>query len=160
VVALPVLKRWWNSLFSIGAYLGENDIQRGKRRIVVGYFFFGALTRFVVAAMEFGEGLPGVGAVDLSAALISLLLLVVLRLKPRWFLWIVNAALFFILAEVLAGTIVLGGLVPSEVIVLFGLLAVVGALIVLSLWAAVGSLGCGGLVLGLHPHPRPRRCAA
>lgn len=137
MVALPVFKRWWTSLFSIGAYPGENDIQRGKRRIVVGYFFFGALTRFVVAAMEFGEGLPGVGVVDLSAALISLLLLVVLRLKPGWFLWIVNAALFFILVEVLAATIVLGGLVPSEVIVLFGLLAVVGALIVLSLWTAV-----------------------
>lgn len=138
MVLLPRLKRWWNSLLSTGGYPEENDIQRGKRRIVVGYFFFGALTRFVISVMEFGEGLPGVGLVDLSAALISLLSLIVLRLKPHWFLAIVNAAFLFILVEVLAGTIVLGGLVPSEVIVLFGLLSVVGALIVLPFLAAVG----------------------
>ena len=138
MVALPRLKRRWDSLFSIGVYHGENDIQRGKRKIVVGYLFFGALTRFVVSATEFGEGLPGVGLVDLSAALISLLSLVVLRLKPGWFLWVVNAALFFMLMEVLTSTIILGGLVPSEVIVLFGLLSVLGALIVLSFPAAVG----------------------
>lgn len=52
MVVLPRLRRWRNSLFSIGEYPGENDIQRGKRKIVVGYFFFGALTRFVVGYLE------------------------------------------------------------------------------------------------------------
>ena len=41
-------------------------------------------------------------------------MLVVLALKPDRFPWIVDAALFLILAEVLAGTIIFGGLVPSE----------------------------------------------
>ena len=136
MVALPRLRRWWDSLLSIGAYPSETDIQRGKRRIVVGYFFFGALTRLVVAAIEFGDGLPGVGLVDLSAALVSVFSLGLLRLKPHWFDWIVNAALFFILVEVLAATVILGGLVPSEIVILFGLLAVLGALIVLSIRAA------------------------
>ena len=121
---------------SYGAYPRETDIQRGKRRIVVGYFFFGALTRLVASASQFGEGLPGVGVVDLSAALISVIALGVLRLKPEWVVGIVNTALFFLLVEVLAATVILGGLVPSDMVILFGLLAVLGALIVLSVRAA------------------------
>ncbi len=121
---------------SFGAYLGETDIQRGKRRIVVGYFVFGVLSRLIVTASEFGGGLPGVGVVDFSAALIGVIGLVVLRLKPDWFVGIANAALFFLLVEVLAATVILGGLVPSEMVVLFGLLVVLGALIVLSVRAA------------------------
>ncbi len=121
---------------SPGAYAGETDIHRGTRRIVVGYFVFGALVRLPIAASEFGDGLPWVGVVDLTAALSSVLLLSVLALKPDRFPWIVDAALFLILAEVLAGTIILGGLVPSELVILFGLLVVFGALIVLSIKAA------------------------
>ena len=40
------------------------------------------------------------------------------------------------LVEVLAQTIILGGLVPSSLVILFGILAVLGALIVLSVKAA------------------------
>ncbi len=133
---LPRLRRSWDAVLSIGAYPGETDIQRGKRRIVVGFFVIGALTRLFFSALEFGEGLAGVGVVDLTAALIAVVSLGLLRLRPDWFLWIVNAALLFILVEVLAATIVLGGLVPSELVILFGLLAVLGALLVLSLKAA------------------------
>jgi guanylate cyclase len=136
MVRSPRLKHLWGSLMSSGAYPGETDIHRGKRRIVVGYFFFGALTRIPVSAGEFSEGLPGVGLVDLSAALISITALGVLRIRPDWFVGIVNAALLFIFVEVLAATVILGGLVPSDMVILFGLLAVQGALIVLSLRGA------------------------
>jgi len=121
---------------SLGAYPGETDIHRGTRRIVVGYFVFGALVRLPVSASEFGDGLPGVGMVDLTAALTSVLLLGVLALKPDRFTWIVDAALFLILVEVLAGTIILGGLVPSDLVILWGSLVVIGALIVLTTRAA------------------------
>ena len=121
---------------SLGAYAGETDIHRGTRRIVVGYFVFGALVRLPISASEFGDGRPGVGVVDLTAALTSVLLLSVLALKPDRFPWIVDAALFLILVEVLAGTIILGGLVPSDLVILFGSLVVIGALIVLTTRAA------------------------
>ena len=55
---------------SSGAFPGETDIARGKRRIVVGYLFFGVPTRLVASAAEFSEGVPGVALVDLSAAVI------------------------------------------------------------------------------------------
>ena len=136
MVTLPRLKRLWESLMALGAYPGETDVRRGKRRIVVGFFFFGALTRVFAVAIELAEGVPGEAVVDLSAGIIAVLFLGLLQLKPDWFLWIVNAALFLILVEVLSATIILGGLVPSELVILFGLLAVIGALIVLSVRSA------------------------
>ena len=69
---------------SVGEYSGETDIQQGKRRIVVGYFFIGALTRLVFAAGQLSQGSPE-GWVDLTAGLMSVVLLGVLRLKPGWF---------------------------------------------------------------------------
>jgi adenylate cyclase len=135
-MAGPRFRRWWDSLMSLGAYPGETDIHRGARRIVVGYFVFGALTRLLLSASEFSGGRPWVGVVDLTAALSIVFLLTALALKPDRFPWIVDAALFLILVEVLAATIILGGLVPSDLVILFGLLAVIGALIVLPLrWA-------------------------
>ncbi|HJR97844.1 MAG TPA: adenylate/guanylate cyclase domain-containing protein [Actinomycetota bacterium] len=130
------LRRWWDYLLALGAYPGETDIQRGKRRIVVGYFVFGALVRLPFALSEFAEGLPGIGVIDLTAALASVLLLGMIARKPHRFVAIVDVALFLILVEVLAQTIVLGGLVPSELVILFGFLTVIGALIVLPIRAA------------------------
>lgn len=132
-----LLRRAWEFLASFGAYPGESDVHRGKRRIVVGYFVFGALARVPFAQGEFAAGTPGAGAVDIGAILVSLIALVLLRARPGWFAWIVNAALFFLLAEVLAATVIVGGLIPSALVVLFGLLAVVGALIVFDTLAAV-----------------------
>jgi hypothetical protein len=59
-----------------------------------------------------------------------------LALKPHGFVGIVDVALFLILVEVLTQTVVLGGLVPSDLVILFGVLAVIGALIVLPLRSA------------------------
>ncbi|MGC2240594.1 MAG: hypothetical protein WA726_07125 [Acidimicrobiia bacterium] len=52
------MKRIWHLLMSIGAYAGETDTTRGTRRIVVGYFFFGALARLLVATSELSSGSP------------------------------------------------------------------------------------------------------
>lgn len=119
-------------MLSIGADPGEPDVRRGRRRILVGYLFIGALTRGFVSAIEFSEGSPE-GWVDLVAAIASVLFLVTLANRPGWFSGIANAAIGALLIEVLAATVIDGGLVPSEMIVLFGLLAVVGALILLPL---------------------------
>lgn len=120
---------------SIGAYPGETDVQRGKRRILVGYLAIGAVTRLIVAFLELSDGNPE-AVVDFSAGLIGALALGVLARKPHWYVWVVNAALLVILIEVLAATVIDGGLVPSEMLILFGLLAVLGALIGLSIRAA------------------------
>lgn len=138
MVVLRRLRRTWHFVRSFGAYPGETDVHRGKRQIVVGYFFFGVLARVPFALGEFAGGRPWAGVVDLGAVLVGLVALGALRIQPGWFTWIVNAGLFFLLAEVLAATIVGGGLIPSALVILFGLMAVVGALIVLDTRAAFG----------------------
>lgn len=130
-----MVKRFWDSLMAVGGYPGETDIRRGARRIVVGYFFLGALVRFAFAAGELAADDPE-GWVDLTAAAMSVILLIVLGIRPSWFVGIVNTALLLLMVENLAATVIDGGLVPSEVVILFGLLGVVGALIVLSIRAA------------------------
>ena len=121
---------WWHSILEIGAMPGENDIRRGQRRIVVGYFVVGSVTRLVAVFEEFGRGSPE-GWVDLSSMSASLVLLAVLWRRPSWFMPVVNVAIAVVLCEVLGATVLLGGIVPAELVILFGVLAVIGALIVL-----------------------------
>jgi guanylate cyclase len=75
--------------------------------------------------------------VDVGAVLVAVVALGALRIRPDWFTWIVNAGLFFSLAEVLAATIIAGGLIPSSLVIAFGMIAVVGAVIVFDTWAAL-----------------------
>ena len=130
------IRTWWESVLSIGAEPTESDMRRGKRRIVVGYLVLGGVTRLIAAVDQFGQGSPAAW-VDVAASLAGLVLLAVLWRKPAWFYGIANAALLVLLLEVLAQTVILGGFVASELIILFGMLSVVGALIVLRLRDAV-----------------------
>ena len=126
------IRSWWDSVLDIGKYPGETDIRRGKRRVAVGYFVIGALARSIATVVEFSDG--SVAAwVDLTASLASMVLLFVLWRKPLWFIGIVNAALFLALVEALSASVLLGGLVPSEMVILWGIIAVVGALIMLGI---------------------------
>jgi guanylate cyclase len=126
-------QRWWNRISAIGTYPGESEAHAGKRRIVIGYLVFGPLVRVFIAALEFSEGLHWVALIDITAAVISIVALGVLAAKPMWFYAIASTLLSLILVEVLAGTVVLGGLVPSGMLILFGLLTVVGGLILFPL---------------------------
>jgi hypothetical protein len=61
---------FWGLLMAVGAHPGESDLRQGARRIVVGYFFLGALVRFAFAAGEIAAGDPE-GWIDLTAATTS-----------------------------------------------------------------------------------------
>ena len=132
MTALSGIRSWWGSVLDIGTYPGETDIHRGKRRVAVGYFVIGALARSFATVVEFSDG--SIAAwVDLTAAVASMILLFVLWRRPLWFIGIVNTALFLALVETLSATVLLGGLVPSEMVILWGIIAVVGALIMLGI---------------------------
>jgi len=125
------LKVWWDSLLSIGEYPGERDVQRGKRRIVVAYMVIGIPPRLFFGIGYFSEGQPALAWVEVLAALIPFFGLLVLSVRPAWYAWIVNLLLLGILLENLAATIIVGGLFPSGMLVAFGFVVVVGALIAL-----------------------------
>ena len=126
---------WWDRLLSSGQYPGETEAQRGKRRIVVGYMVIGIPPRLLFGLSYLSEGQPGRFWIEVLAAVIPALGLMVLRAKPGWYTWVVNALLAGILLENLAATLVAGGLVNAELAVAFGFVVVVGALIALDIRA-------------------------
>jgi guanylate cyclase len=91
--------------------------------------------RLLFGLSYLSEGQPGRFWVEVLAALIPALGLMVLRAKPGWYTWVVNALLAGILLENLAATLVAGGLVNAELAVAFGFVVVVGALIALDIRA-------------------------
>lgn len=121
---------------SSGADPGESAVHRGRRRVAVGYMFIGAVSRLVYSLVAE----PASAVVNVSAALISVGALFVLRARPTWFVGIVNVLLFVQLAEVEADTVVFGGLWPSGMVILFGFVTVIGALMVLDVRAAAAWL--------------------
>ena len=136
---MPAFRRTrkrWESVLSIGAHPAESDIQRGARRIFVGYLFFSAVVRLWFGWITFTEGDSVTGIVLLSVSLTSIAALLVLRARPSWFVGVVSATLIVLLLHPLVETVAQGGLVPSGMVILHGTLAVVGALITLSLRAA------------------------
>jgi guanylate cyclase len=132
----PRVRRWWESLLSFGAYAGETDIQRGARRIFVGYQFFGALVLVWFGALTLAQGDSVTGVLLLSLAFASVVALGVLRSRPEWFVGIVYIFLVLQLADPLVATVAQGGVVPSGMVIVYGLLTVIGALIFLSVRSA------------------------
>lgn len=126
---------WRDRLLSIGQYPGETDAQRGKRRIVVGLIMVGIPWRLIGGLLYLSEGAPARFWIEVLAALILALGLIVLRAKPGLYTWVVNAFLAGGLLGNLAATVVAGGLVNAELSVAWGLAVVVGALIALDIRA-------------------------
>lgn len=129
-------RRFWDYLMSLGAYPHESDTQRGKRRIVVGVLVFGTILALIGAGGAAGSGLAGVVVIDLVVAFSGALALLALKLRPHWFVAIVNLVFLSLTANVVVETVMLGGMEQSELTILFGILAVLGALISLNVRAA------------------------
>ena len=125
----------------VGSYPGESDVQRGKRRIVVGYVIVGVLPRVLFATDSLSQGRTAVAVVDYTAALLPVVALVVLTRRPHWYVGIVNVLLGAILIENAIPTVLLGGLVEADLLMAFGLLSVIGAQIALSRRAGFWWLG-------------------
>ncbi len=128
--------RRWESILSSGEMSGESDIRRGQRRIVVGYLFVVAVVRLLFAALLLDAGDVLIGGGLAALAVFNLLALLLLRFRPGWFAGIVVAALGVQLVHPLYETVAQGGFVPSGMVIVYGLMAVLGALIVFGVrWA-------------------------
>lgn len=131
-----IVRRWRESVLSSGAQPGETDIRRGQRRIVVGYLFVVALVRLFFAALLLDGGDLAIGLGLLSLAVIHFVALALLRRRPDWFVGIVIAMVVVQLLDSLYETVAQGGFVPSGMVIVYGLMAVLGGLIVLGVKSA------------------------
>lgn len=116
---------------SIGSYPGETDSQAGRRRIVVGYMVFRIPPGIIFGLESFSEGIPWVGVVDMVAWILPVLSLLALKIKPHWYVGIVNVLLAAILFENLVPTVMLGGPLEAAFAIGWSSLVVIGALIAL-----------------------------
>ncbi|MCP3974139.1 MAG: hypothetical protein GY720_06575, partial [bacterium] len=133
---LPRLRKLWQSVMSIGAYPGETAAQAGKRRIVVGYIILGIPPRLYFGIEFISDGFAATGMVNIAAALVPAIVLLTLRVRPNWFIILVNVLLGAAILETLIPTVMLGGLLEANLLVGFSAIVVVGALIALSAKAA------------------------
>ena len=61
------VRRVWDWIMSLGSYPGESDVQRGRRRIVVGYIIIGFFPRMVLWSESLAAGRTGVAVSDFLA---------------------------------------------------------------------------------------------
>ena len=135
-MAVSWVRRLAEWLLSFGAYPGESNTQRGKRRIMVGAIWLASLATVPWAIVDVDAGQTWVAVGSTLAAMAGFVGLVALRLRPDRFALIVNSTLVVVYLTQLSETALLGGLLPSGLAVIFGLQIVLGALVALSLRAA------------------------
>jgi len=126
------LQRATDYFLSFGAFPGESNTQRGRRRIIVGYAWIGSAITLGPIALDIFVGVPLVAFFNSLIVVTTVVGLFLMKVRPHQFRAILNVVLMFVFSMQLAVTAVLGGLWPSGLTVLFGLVTVLAAAIILS----------------------------
>jgi adenylate cyclase len=117
---------------SFGAFPGESITQRGRRRIVVGYAWIGSAITLGPIALDFLVGMPLVAFFNSLIIVVVVPGLFLMKAKPHLFGAITNVIMMIVFSIQLVVTALLGGLWPSGLTVLFGLIIVLAAAIAFS----------------------------
>jgi adenylate cyclase len=122
--------RWFvGALLSIGAYPDEPPAQRARRRIMVAAIILASLLTSLGLPGDLAAGYPGVAATNATVPALTGLMLVGLWWKPRWFAPLIQLRLGAGVANLLVVTTLFGGLIPSGLEVLYGLIVAQAALL-------------------------------
>jgi guanylate cyclase len=129
---ISLWQRFTGFLLSIGEYPEETQEQQGKRRIFVIAASIGGVGTllFVPDTIDLGQTQVAAAAVLLDIAIV-LILFVGLTMRPYWFPWLVHGIFALITLQQLYKSMLLGGLIPSSLEVMFGLAVALGALLIL-----------------------------
>ena len=133
----PRWRRLLEPLLSIGAYPGEQETKRGGRRVLLLAIYIATLFSIVAALADLDAGYTWVAVPNLATIALTTVLLVVIWLKPRAFAAMITVLFILVFGTILLETTLFGGLLPSGLVPLFGLLIVLGALVGIGLRAAL-----------------------
>ena len=133
----PFWRRVLDGVLSIGSYPGEPETQAGGRRVLVAALVVGTLLNIPTIISDFNAGYTLVAAANLVLVAVTPIFLEALRRRPHRLAWIINGIFVLVLAVQLLETTVYGGLLESGLVVVFGLAFTLGALIAISLKAAI-----------------------
>lgn len=137
MVGTPSWRRLLEPLLSIGSYPGEPETKRGGRRVLLVAIYIATLFSIPAALTDLGAGYTWVAAMSLVTIGVTPFLLVAIQRRPHRFAVLVNVFLVLVMAELLLETMLFGGLLPSGLVVVFGLNVVLGALVGIGLRAAI-----------------------
>ena len=130
-------RRVLDEVLSIGSYSGEPETQAGGRRVLVVAIIVAVLLTIPTVISDFSAGYTLVAVGNLVIVAVTPIFLGVLRRRPHRLAWIINGVFALVFALQLVETAMFGGLLESGLVVLFGLCFVLGALVAISLKAAV-----------------------
>ena len=134
---IPLLKRLLEGVLSIGRKQEESDIRRSGRRVFMLAFIIATLLGIPVVIARFSQGYTWVGVVDLVSLVISVVLVVLIAIRPTTYTASLHALFVVSTAAPLLDTAMFGGLLPSGLLVSFGLVVALGALLAIDLRAGL-----------------------
>jgi guanylate cyclase len=133
--------RFWRPVLSIGEYEGEPEVARGGRRVFVVAFVIASVLSIPIAAADIASGYTWVGGMNLVVEVVTLAMLFVVHLRPHRFASLVSAMFALIWASTLVEIALFGGLLPSGLVVIFGLPITLVIMMAVSLRAALWWFG-------------------
>jgi adenylate cyclase len=137
MATLPVSRRLLEGVLSIGGTSEESDSRRSGRRVFMLAFIIATLLAVPAVIARFSQGYTRVGVVDLVALVISVLLVVVIAIRPTSYRVCLHALFATSMVAPMLDTAMFGGLLPSGLLVSFGLVIALGALLAIDLWAGL-----------------------
>ena len=137
MATLPVSKRLLEGVLSIGGTPEEPDSRRSGRRVFMLAFVIATLLGIPLVIARFAQGYTWVGVVDLVTLVISVVLLVVIAIRPASYMACLHAMFAANMAAPVLDTAMFGGLLPSGLLVSFGLVVALGALLAIDLRAGL-----------------------
>jgi guanylate cyclase len=124
-------------VLSIGEYPGEPETKRSGRRVFLVAFLVATASSIPQVFADLENGYTWVAIANVATTVITIPLLVAINVWPRHFAGLVNAMLVMIFVSSLAEIAMFGGLLPSGLVVMFGLSFVLAAMLAISLRAAI-----------------------
>jgi adenylate cyclase len=106
-------RRTVDFILSIGAYPGEADEQRTKRRIFVVAVVFATILTIPFVIDLINSGYPRAAASTGFVLVMGPIALAMLHVRPNWFAWIVNGVFSVVWLETFSTTMLVGGLADS-----------------------------------------------
>jgi adenylate cyclase len=142
-----VLRRTIDFSLSFGAFPGESESQRGRRRIIVAAFWLATVLTIPALVGYFASGFVWVGVANVFVFVLAPVLLLILDRVPHRFSAVVNTMFAGVYLLILFETAMFGGLLESGVTAIFTVIMFVGALVALGTRTAV--FWFGGFVVAV-----------
>ena len=130
-------RRLLEPLLAIGEYPGEPETKRSGRRVFLVAFLVATASSIPQVYADLENGYTWVAIANVATTVITIPLLVAINVWPHHFGGLVNAMLVMIFVSSLAEIAMFGGLLPSGLVVMFGLSFVLAAMLAISLRAAI-----------------------